>query len=376
MSPSRQKPAAAALVLALALTACSSGSRREYLSVAAMPPGTSWYVFGATLSKLLEERLPGETTVEVIARGGGIGNPILVERGQASVAISQAATAVWAFRGTGAVYQGRDCPSIRALAGGLNSVWMTALLTEDYIARTGNDTLEKALTSSRPARIVMKPAGSVVPVVADLLFETLGVSRRQIIERGGGIIQVATNQIPTLLRDGRADLYIESSIRGHPTVTEVTTTVRMRFVDFPDAVLNKLKGPGVKATPMPRWFKGQSGPTKAVDMGTVLIVHKDMPDELAYLITRIVCEEKDQMVKAHKAWADFNPAQGGVPDNTGIPLHPGAEKYYREKGWLRVRCSKPAPRSRRARCSASSCWPISLSSSSLRNCPWWSARST
>lgn len=322
------------LAAPLALTGCSGGAQRRYLSVAAMPPGTSWYVFGATLSKLLEERLPGKLTVEVIARGGGIGNPILVERGQASVAISQAATAVWAYQGTGAVYRGRNCPNIRALAGGLNSVWMTALLTEDYIARTGNDTLEKALTSDRPARIVMKPAGSVVPVVADLLFDTLGVSRQQIIQRGGDVIQVATNQIPTLLRDGRADLYIESSIRGHPTVTEVTTTVRMRFVDFPDAALDKLKGPGVKATPMPRWFKGQPGPTKAVDMGTVLIVHKDMTDDLAYLITRIVCEEKEEMVSAHKAWADFDPAQGGLPDNTGIPLHPGAERFYREKGWL------------------------------------------
>lgn len=318
----------------LAGAACTPAGKREYLSVAAMPPGTSWYVFGATLSKLLEESLPGNLTVEVIARGGGIGNPILVERRQASVAISQAATAVWAYNGTGAVYRGRECPNIRALAGGLNSVWMTALLTEDYIARTGNDTLEKALTSRRPARVVMKPAGSVVPVVADMLFESLGVSRRDIIARGGDIIQVASNQIPTLLRDGRADLYIESSIRGHPTVTEVTTTVRMRFIDFPDAVLNQLKGPGVKATPMPQWFKGQPGPTKAVDMGTVLIVHKDMPDDLAYLITRIVCEQKDEMVSAHKAWADFDPALGGALDNTGIPLHPGAERFYREKGWL------------------------------------------
>jgi uncharacterized protein len=331
----RVSPILAVLVIA-ALTggACTRPAQDKYLSIAAMPPGTSWYVFAATLSKLLEERLPGDRNVEVIARGGGIGNPILVERGEASVAISQAATAVWAYHGTGAVYQGRRCENIRAIAGGLNSVWMTALLSEDYIARTGNDTLEKALTSKRPARVVMKPAGSVVPVVADMLFESLGITRRDLIARGGDVIQVATNQIPTLLRDGRADLYIESSIRGHPTVTEVTTTVPMRFIDLPDSVLDRLRGPGVKAVPMPQWFKGQDGPTNAVDMGTVLIVHKDMPDELAYLITKILCEQKDEMVRAHKAWADFKPEQGSKLDNTGIPLHPGAQRYFAEKGWL------------------------------------------
>jgi uncharacterized protein len=329
----RLVPGAVLLAMLLTLGNCTVPARRNYLTIGAMPPGTSWYVFAATLSKLLEEQLPGDMNVEVIARGGGIGNPILVERGLATVAISQAATAVWAYEGKGEVYQGRRCENVRALAGGLNSVWMTALLTEDYIARTGNDTLEKALTSDRPARLIMKPAGSVVPVVADMLLESLRVTRQDLVSRGGDVIQVATNQIPTMLRDGRADLYIESSIRGHPTVTEVTTTVRMRFVDFPQAVLDRLAGPGVKAVPMPQWFKGQAGPTKAVDMGTVLIVHKDMPDELAYLITRIVCERKDEMVRAHKAWTDFDPAVGGRLENTGIPLHPGALKYFREKGW-------------------------------------------
>ena len=65
----------AALFAAALLTAasCTPAGKREYLSVAAMSPGTSWYVFGATLSKLLEERLPGGVTVEVIARGGRLG---------------------------------------------------------------------------------------------------------------------------------------------------------------------------------------------------------------------------------------------------------------------------------------------------------------
>ena len=108
----------------------------------------------------------------------------------------------------------------------------------------------------------------------------------------------------------------------------------MRFVDLPDSVLDRLKGPGVNPIPLPAYFKGQSGPTKAVDMGTVLICHKDLPDELAYLVTKTVCENKEEMGRAHKAWLDFVPEQGGLPEKTGIPLHPGAERYFTEKGWL------------------------------------------
>ena len=63
--------------------------------------------------------------------------------------------------------------------------------------------------------------------------------------------------------------------------------------------------------PLPKYFKGHSGPTKAMDMGTALIRHKDLPDDLAYLVTKIVCENKEEMGPAHKAWLDFVLAQSG-----------------------------------------------------------------
>jgi TRAP transporter TAXI family solute receptor len=306
----------------------------EILTIAAMPPGTSWYVFAATLARLLERQLPEHYSVEVLARGGGIGNPTLVERGKATIALSQVATAVWARDGHPMAYPGNRHPNIRALAGGLNSVWVTALLRQDYIRRTGNDSLEKALRSDRPPRIVMKPPGSTVPVVADIIFETFGTSRQDIRSRGGDIIQVSANQIADLLRDGRADLYLETAIQGHPAVTEVATTVPVRFLDFPPELLAALSKLGMKPSPLPAWFRGQERPTAAVDCGTVLITHKDLPEHLAYRITKTICENRDTMVRAHKAWADFDPSRGGLPEAAGIPLHAGAERYYREKGWL------------------------------------------
>jgi hypothetical protein len=299
-----------------------------------MPPGTSWYVFAATLAGLLEENLPVGTRVEVVPRGGGVGNPILVDRGNETIAISQAATAAWAYNGHAQAYNGHKHQNIRALAGGLNSVWMAAMVREDYISRTGNDTLEKILRSPDAISIVMKPRGSTVPVVADMMFETFGTSREQIVARGGEVLQLAASQIPTVLRDGRADLYLETAIQGHPTLTEVSTTIEVRFLFYPDEVLAKLAGPGVKPSAMPKWFEGQTGPLQSVDMGTVLIAHKDLPADLAYLITKTICESREKMAEAHRAWRDFDPAQAARIENTGIPLHPGAERYYKEKGWL------------------------------------------
>ena len=299
-----------------------------------MRPGSAWYVFGATLAQLLKPSLPKGSNPEVIARGGGVSNPAAVDKKKATIALSNVASALWAYNGLKGVYKQKH-EGIRALIGGLNKVRVTAMVTESYIKRTGNDTLEKALLSKPPARIVMKPAGSTVPVVADMLMAALDTSRKDMKARGGKIIQVAANQIPAIIKDGRADLYFEVAIPRHPTVTEVTTTNAMRFLSFPPKALKALAAHGLRTAAVPgKWFKGIKGKVLAVDLGTVLIAHKDMSDSLAYTITKTLAENKKAMGKAHAAWRFFKPKNGGKPASVGVPLHPGAAKYFKEKGWL------------------------------------------
>jgi hypothetical protein len=138
-----------------------------------------------------------------------------------------------------------------------------------------------------------------------------------------------------MMRDGRADLYFESASPGHPATQEVSLTVPVRFVDLPEKSLAILGANGMKVHPMPASFKGQNGPTKAADFGTNLIVHRDMPENVAYAITKAIIENRDAIVAEHKAMAGFVAKDAWRPENTGIPLHPGAARYYRERGWLK-----------------------------------------
>lgn len=309
----------------------------EEVRFATMRLGTSWYVFGATLYKLMREELPEGDRMEILPKGGGVANPILVERGHVKMALANRATAAWAWDGHPLVYEGRKHSKLRALVGGLNPVWVSAMARKDFLEKTGQTTLKEVLTGKHPVRIVMKPRGSSVPVVADMIFEAMGTSRKDITDRGGTIIQVGAQQIPTVLRNGRADLYIEVTPKGHPTVTEVTLTIPMRFLDLPEEVQGELAKTGLLPAEVPPVFKGQEVPVRAVDLGTIIIVSSDLSEDLAYRITRTICQNKEALAKAHKAWSRFDPEAAWKPENTGIPLHPGAERYYRERGWM------PAP---------------------------------
>lgn len=326
-------PIAGAAGVGAAAWSAATAPPHQALVIAAMPPGSSWYVFAATLAQLLEAQLPGRS-LEIFARGGGTGNPVLVERGKATIALCQVATAIWAWDGLPLAFHGVRHQRIRALVGGLNSVWMTVVAREQYIQRMGHDMLETLLRSTPGPRIIMKPPGSTVPVVADMILGHYGLTRGKVIANGGSILQIAVNQIPEMLADGRADLYFETAIKGHPALTEAATTAGIRFLDFDEGLLAYLSQQGMTRRPLPVWFKGQSRPCASVDCGTVLITRDDLPEDLGYLITKTLCEKRDVMLQAHKAWADFNPPGSHRREVTGVPLHSGAERYFRERQWL------------------------------------------
>lgn len=309
-------------------------AQQQDLKFQAMPLGSIWYVFAASFAKHIQPALPAGSKVDVVARGGGIGNPILVNDRKADVAFANVCTSVWAMQGEQEIYKGKTYPDIRSLLGGLNEVWIVGMLTEEYIKRTGNDTLEKAITSAQPPRVIMKPAGSTVPPAVRMVFEGVGLTFDKYKAKGGQITQVNVGQIPQMMRDGRADLYFESASPGHPATQEVSLTVPVRFVDLPEKSLVILGKNGMKVHPMPASFKGQNGPTKAADFGTNLIAHKDLPDSVAYAITKAVCDNRDAIVADHKAMAGFVAKDAWRPENVGIPLHPGAVRYYKEKGWM------------------------------------------
>jgi TRAP-type uncharacterized transport system substrate-binding protein len=60
-----------------------------------------------------------------------------------------------------------------------------------------------------------------------------------------------------------------------------------------------------------------------------------MAEPVAYAVTKTIVENKDALVRGHAGLADFDPTQAWRPERVGIPLHPGAEKLYREKGWMK-----------------------------------------
>jgi len=315
----------------VAFTMISSATANE-IRIGAMREGTSWYVFAATLEQIIEP-IFGANTVEIIARGGGVANPMVVQGGKAEIALSNVATAVWAYKGHPS-YQGASAPDIRALVGGLNNVYVGAMVRQAFIKERGTNDLAKLLTSDKPVKLLMKPVGSSAVPTAMMILESLGTDIKKIKANGGDVIQVGAPQIPDLLRDGKADIYIDTVIKGHPTISEVSLTADVKFLDLPEASIKLLEENGLQPGEYGPWFKGQDGPNKGANLGTVLIANKSLDDETAYKITKALIENAGKLAEAHAAWSQFKPEEAWKPQNTGRELHPGAVRSYKERGWM------------------------------------------
>ena len=86
-------------------SAVSLSASAEPIRIGAMPVGSGWYVAAAAIKKTLESTASG-LDVEIIARGGGIANPMVVQQGKAQIALSNVATSQWAMNGE-LLYAGR-----------------------------------------------------------------------------------------------------------------------------------------------------------------------------------------------------------------------------------------------------------------------------
>ena len=230
----------------------------EPLRLGAMPLNTWWYVGGGAIANLVQTKLPAGTTIEVLARGGGIANPVVTNENKTQIAFSNVATAAWARMGEEEIYKGKKHEDIRSLGRrhqlGLDRRHAArGLHQEDRQRHAGKGARRQEPARHHEAGRQLGPAGR-----ADGRAVARHEHRRH--PKDGRLIQVDAAQTTSMLRDGRADLYFESAAKGHPAVTEVTLTVDMRFIDMPQKALDVLAKNGLKPSPMPVFFKGQNEP--------------------------------------------------------------------------------------------------------------------
>jgi uncharacterized protein len=324
---------ALAFLLTLALSVSGAVAQTPQplnLAFATLDTGSAWYVYGATMAELLRKSLPAGTNIDVKPRSGGVGNPRLVAKNETPLGLAFTVTNRWAHEGKEAYTEKLE--NIRGLVGGLDTYYLVAVASKKLGVSSVREIRDKKL----PVKIYTQPIGALGEFAGRQLLRAIGTSYPDIKALGGSTTHVGYNVIVDAFKDGRADVLFAVITPKHPSVSEIANEGNVVFLGLDAETTKALQPLGYVPATMPaNTFKGQPEPVVTVGFPTVLITNKELPEAVAYTVTKTIIENKDALVRGHAGLSDFDPKTAWQPDKVGLPLHPGAEKAYREKGWMK-----------------------------------------
>jgi TRAP transporter TAXI family solute receptor len=317
----------ALLCLSVGLAAAPGEAKGENLSLASFKAGSGWYIMAQTMAKIIKGSLPPGSQVDVLPYSGGVGNPLLLAKGKADLALGFPVEAGLAVRGESPYKQ--KIP-VKALVGNLDVSW--------YVFAVRGATPIKNLADIKaqkfPLRLAVMPRGSSGEWNTRKLLEAYGVTFADIESWGGKVSYVSFPTAVEMMKDGQADAFGQICTPGHPSWTQLATMTKLRFLPFGQDVVKKFSEKyGFRPAFMPKGtFPGVDQDVPVLGFATLVMTTDKLSDELAYKITKALCTHKQDLMNAYKGCKAFDPQKAAdVP----LPLHPGAAKYYREVGVIK-----------------------------------------
>jgi len=309
------------LLLAATLAAgATAGHAAEFINV--LTGGTSgvYYPLGVALSQIYGKAIPDART-SVQATKASAENLNLLQAGRGEVAFTLGDTLSNAWKGNAEAGFKAPLNKLRGVAG-IYANYIQIVAAADSGIRTLADLKGKRISVGAPksgtelnARAVLKAAGLDYKDFAKVEYLPFGES----VE---------------LMKNRQLDVTLQSAGLGVASLRDLATSVKIVVVPVPADVVAKVGDAAYQPGTIPaKTYEGQDEDVATVAIQNFLVTHQGVAADTVYAMTKSMFENLDQMVAAHAAAKAIRPEK--AVSSMPLPLHPGAEKYYREAGLLK-----------------------------------------
>ncbi len=310
-------------VVALAAVALSSpalAAETVQLSIATGGTGGVYYPLGGGLANILSKAIPGmAATAEVT--GGSVDNMRLIGTGKPYIAFTQADAAFDALRGEDK-FKGKPVP-VRTLA-----VAYPNRMHVVSVEGTGVNKIEDL----KGKRVSTGSPGSATEVFAFRVIEAAGMHHDKDMKRE----RLGVAESVNALKDRKIDAFFW--VGGLPTsaVTDLGATpgVKIKLIDIAHLVPAMVKKNGniyVQDVIPKGTYPGQTTDNPQATVQNLIVANQNMSEQLAYNITKALFDHHKDLVAVHKEASSITFANQ-KETFSAIPWHPGALKYYKERG--------------------------------------------
>lgn len=309
-----------ALALAMCLAVPAVAAEKKFLRMFSGPEGGSWYPLGSAMMTILDKNLKIPSSN---GPGGGVGNCKAVNAARADLGWTYTHTAYNAYNGRGKFKKKNQ--NLRHLMSLYPGVFQIAVPKKSKIM---------TVADLKDKRIVPGKVGFSGTVIAELVLKAYGLTFASIKKDGGSVSFVGYSDSAALMKDGHSDVYMAVTSCPQSTIIDLNFRPGVRFLPIDDAHMQKILDmePGLMATTIPKGaYKGLENDVPAVGTVTCIVINKDVPDEIAYNIVKTLYANWPELAKVKKQAIDNSKPDKALM-GAGIPVHPGALKYYKEKG--------------------------------------------
>lgn len=309
-----------ALWLACAFSSLSASPAEPFVNILTGATGSVYYALGEVLGNALRKTLPGVKT-SVQATKGSSENLSLLETGRGEIAFALGDSLTNAWRGN---EEGGFKTPLKKLRG-------IAALYPNYIQIVARaDSGIRTLADLKGKRISVGATRSSTELDAQAILKAAGLGFKDFAR----VDHSPFGESIELLKERQIDAMLQSAPLGVLALRDLAAVVDIAIVPIPPDVVKKINDPTYLAAMIPGGtYRGQSADVPAVTVQNYLVTHDDVADEIVYATTKALWTNSDVLKAAHSAAELIDPKRAleGMP----VPLHPGAERYYKEAGLIR-----------------------------------------
>jgi TRAP transporter TAXI family solute receptor len=320
-----------AAALALLVPALTATAQQKNLTWTAGQVGGGWYSQAGGFVELIKSK-DASFNIKVVP-GAGIQNMSKLQQGETEIA--------WGLPPfIAASYNGQDPykdkhPDMRVVMNGLGYVHIQVGVPVEYQANTLKDVFEIAKT--KPIAIGTTPPGGSDEWVMRKIFEFYKTSYADVRARGGKVILVSYSDLTTQYRDRNMDVFFANLAVPGAALQEASLARKMKILPLDDDCIKFLEGHGLSRGVIPRGsYKDVVNNDKdipTIAMANTIVANQKVPADIVYQFTKVLLADVNAVRKVHPAFKDFDPKDAVRLAN--VPLHPGAEKAYKEAGLLK-----------------------------------------
>ncbi len=308
--------------LAVAAGACllpAAANAQQFINI--LTGGTSgvYYPLGVALGKIYGEKIPGVKT-QVQSTKASVENLNLLQRGRGELALTLGDSLKFAWEGNADLGFAAKLDKLRGVAA-VYPNYIQIVASQASGIQTFADLKGKSLS--------VGAAKSGTEVNARAIFAAKGMSYKDL----GKTEYLPFGESVELIKNRQLDATLQSAGLGVASIRDLATSIPVNIVSVPPGAVAKLGPPYVSATIPAGTYNGQTSDVPTMAIVNFLVTHDGVPEETVYQMTKQLFENLDQMVAAHKAASaiKLEQATAGMP----VPLHPGAARYYKEKGLIK-----------------------------------------